>query len=444
MAQGGDFKTAGQTTGLILATVLGLAHGAQAQDAGGLNAQVSLSSGLSVSDDDNTNLQTDLGFDLTSDTRNQSFALSLGTGLQTDLDDGFSTRIADPTAALSYSIESRQTAITTELSYRQSDADDFVTDQDAPGILVLDEGMRETTATTLGLALGRDAKFGTDISLSYQDTAYSDSTSPDLIDQTNASAGVTFRFEIDPTITTTLAATWAQQDNANGRRVETQSLRAGASVAVNPALTAGVTVGTSRITTTQAATATVQDGVTYGLTLDADRLNGNLSFGLNSDLSETGRRTTATVGRTFETRSGAFAAQFGLSESRRDSLRPVLEVSYKEDLAQGNYSISFNQNFDTSNAGDETLNSRLQLDWQRDLTRTSRVGSNLTYQMSDVLGMDADSERLELGLRYSQDITEQWAWTTRFKHIQIDQDGAATERENEIFLGLETSFGWRP
>lgn len=432
-------------TGTAAAVFVCISGGVTAQDAAGLQADLSFAQGLTFSDTDGTYGLTELGFGLSSTTRMQSLELSISGALRQDLDDGLTLETEDPRLTLSYGIESRQTALTTNLSYSRSDADAFVEDVDGlPGVLVLDEGTRENSSASVGLTFGREARFGGSFNLGYSDLSYSDTTSTDLVDTQTVTAGLNFEFEIDPRITATLGYNRSDIDRATNRDTVTERLTAGAQFEVTQSLNANLSIGQSRTAVTDAGVETITEGLTYGIDLTQARPRGELRFSLNSSVSENGRRTTATVGTTYEMRRGEINASFGLSEGTDNTIRPVATLAYSEELQRGSYSISLDQDFSTTSDGDETLNSRLRLNWQQDLTRAARISSSLTYQVTDVLGADEDTSRLALGLGYSRDLTDDWAVTTRFSHSIVDEDGSATERENDLFIGLETTFAWRP
>lgn len=430
---------------LSICAGLSLTQTAQAQDDGGLSATLTFLRGLSYSDVDGTFADMSINFGLTSQTRTQDFALSLGTSVETDLSGDGGTDIVDPSVSLSYAIQSRQTRLSADLSYAQAEADDFVElASGAPGVLVLDEGSRENRGANVGLEFGREARFGGDLTLGFDETQYTNTLSTDLIDSQTRRAGLGLRFEIDPRITATLAYDLSELDRETGRDLTNESLTFGVDLAVTPTLDAQLSIGFDRITIEEAGTTSDVDGVTYDLALTQDRPGGELSFSLGSEISESGRRTTAMVGATLETRRGSLSGGIGVAESDNSKARPILELAYSEELPRGGYSISWNQSFSNTTDGDETLNSRLRLGWQQDLTRNARFSSDLTYQVSDVLGASDDTSRLSLGAGYSHDLTERWALTTRVSHSLVKEDGAADSRENEIFIGLETLRAWRP
>ena len=445
MAQRGHNDTALRT--ILFAGIMLSAAPVMAQDSEGLVANFTFSQGLTYSDDDEgSNARTDFGFGLRSETRSQTFDFQVQSGLELDFEEGSNVEAEDQTASLSYGIENRNTAITTDLSYSQQDTDEFVADSSGvPGVLDLDnDGIVENARSNFTLDFGREAKFGGSLDLGYSNTTYSGVSNTALIDSERISAGVGLRFEIDPLITTTLDYRYSENDRETGRDVETERFSLGGEFAVSPTLTANVSIGFTEIIVEDGGVTTEDDGLSFNLSLNQDRTVGGLQYSLSSDLSESGRRTTARVGGSVETRRGALSGSFGLTESEDNTIRPTLTLSYDEDLLRGNYSVSINQAFSNDTDGDETLNSRLRLNWNHNLTQTSRFASSLTYQMSDVLGEDEDTTRFELGVSYSQDLTDDWAVTARYTHFVVNDDDAPRNRENELFIGLETSFGWRP
>ncbi|WP_089996828.1 hypothetical protein [Cognatiyoonia koreensis] len=416
---------------------------ANAQDEGGLRANLTFSTGLTASDTDDSGLRTDLGFGITSETRTQTFAATALTGIVASFEDDETLGLDNPNLRLSYGIESRQVAVNTTLTYARTDVDSLIA-TDVADILVIDEGTRETVGAALGLTFGREAPFGGEVNLSYRDLRYADTVDPDLIDETTTTAAVNLRFDIDQTVTATLGYSISEEDTDSGNDTRRERLTLGAVIAVSPSLDVNVSAGLSQITTDENSATSVVEGGNYGLGLTQARPNGAIRFALSSDLSENGRRTTATLGRDYETPGGTLMADIGLTQGSDDTLRPLYKLSYSNELARARYSVSLDQGFATTNDGNEALNSRFAFTWQQDLTRTSRFGSDISYQMTNVLGQDDDTDRLRLGMRYSQDIAEDWALTARYTHTVINESGSSTTRENELFLGIETTLEWRP
>ncbi|MEL6960289.1 MAG: hypothetical protein AAGL89_15190 [Pseudomonadota bacterium] len=420
---------------------------ASAQD-GGLSANLGLSQGLSWSDEDGTSARTGLTFNITSATRSQELALTLGTGL--DLAFGSTgpgeetLELRDPNTRLAYSIENRQTALTTALTYDRSEVNDFLELETEPGLLVLDEGNREDITGRTTLEFGREAPFGGSVTLGYAETNYIGTADPDLEDSERINAGLDFRFEIEPRITLTLGYRVSETSFAGGRDVESERLTSGAEFALSPRTDFTISLGLARESTIEGAVTDIEEGVTYGLTVIQDRPAGSLQFSLDGDVTENGLRTDVTVGGVFETRRGNFDGRVGLTFDDNGTARPLIALSYSEDLRRARFTVGAEQAFSTTNDGDDVLNTRLSVGYQQDLTSTARFGTNLSYQISDVLGIADDTTRLEIGTSFSRDLTEDWALTARYTYAEVKEDSGDTDTDNSLFIGFETTFGWRP
>ena len=422
-----------------------MASAISAQEDGGTLGLFTFSQGITLSDSEDTVARTDLSVALSSATRRQRLAFSFDGALEQEFGGDTSTEVIDPTARLTYGIESRQTALDTSFSYTQSDADDFVENIDeSPGVLVLDEGTREDFRFSFDYETGREDRFGATIRVDAQEIEYSDTTSEDLVDTTEIDVDLGLRFDFDDRISARLGYVLSDTDRNNDRDVEDQELTAGVDLAVSPTIEADVTLGVSQVTVTEDGEETEEEGVTLGVNVIQARPNGEMRFQLSSDITESGRRTTATLGRQVETPRGALAFDPGISWSDDDDLRPFFTLAYTRETRRGAYGLSVDQSFDNDSDGDEVLNSRLQFDWQRALTARSRVSSDVTYQFTYPLDEGDDTSRLDIGFGYSQDLTADWALTTRYTYSYLDEEDGDTERENELFVGLETSFGWRP
>jgi len=250
------------------AAFFAVAQGTSAQDAGGLEATLDFAQGLTHSDVDGVQGRTNLGFDIFSITRSQSLSFALDAALVQDFEDGLSMSVENPSAALSYAIENRQTVFTTDLSYRQSDASGLSEDSDELlGILFLDDGAREDIRGSVGVEFGRDLPFGGTFDLAYQDVSYSDTTSPDLIDTETTSAGLSLRFDIDDRITATLGYDWSKGERDGNRDTLTENLTTGAQLAISPTLDASISVGLTKILVTNGLIETESDGLSFGFDL---------------------------------------------------------------------------------------------------------------------------------------------------------------------------------
>lgn len=436
---------------------------AASQDAGGVNANVSVSQGFVTSSDDGTFGRTDLGFTLSSVTRTQDLLLRIDSGIEERFDDGFDTEFEDPRVNLSYGLESRQSALTVLARYQRSDVDelgqgdillsDAVSDDPAPDdplsdVLVLEDGKRERAGIALGYAFGREARFGGEFNTSYDTVSYTGTNSPDLVDLARFGADLTLRFEITPRITATLGYDFNETERTGlGRDVRNTQLRAGANVIVSRTLTGAVSLGLQSVESTDPTTGFVQDedGVVFALNLRQERPNGALTFNLNSELTDAGRESNLSVGTSFDTRSGgAFSGRIGLTVDDDGTTNPLYQITYSDSLRYSSYSVSLNQGLTTSDLGQNALNTRLGLTYNRELSATTTLQSGVGYQTTDFSGSDGDTSRLDVTLGLARELSEDWSVNSRYTFSLQDKDQRDRATENELFVGLETNFGWRP
>jgi hypothetical protein len=417
------------------------------QDDGGVNANLSVSQGITSSSQDGTFGQTELGFGLSSETRVQNLDFQISATLEEQLNNGFATDFVDPSLRLSYGIQNNQSAFDLDARYNRSDVDTLVDlDDGLAEVLVLDNGTRERTGASLGYTFGRDARFGGTFDTSFDSITYSDTTDAGLVDSNSVSADLNLRFEITPRIAATMGYNFREITRSGaGEDVRSTGFNLGADLAVSQTLTTNLSVGTRTVTTETGGITETSDGLTYALNVSQARPNGALTFNLNSNLTESGRRTDLSVGTNFATRSsGDFSAKVGLSQGDSGDINPLYELRYSDSLRVSSYSIFLRQSISTTDLGRDALNSRLQLNYNQALSATTDLQSSLGYQTANVLGESSDTSRRDVTIGLSRTLTDDWNFTSRYIYIVKSENGQPDDTDNRLFLGLETNFGWRP
>lgn len=429
------------TRGLCLASALSLCSPVFAQDSGGLNGSFTFAQGLTLEDGD-TFGQTNLGFAITDTTKRENFAFRVDTQILQRFDNGIDVGVRDPSLALSYGIQSRQSQLTTSLRYRRADADTLTEGLD--GTLVIDNGEREDVNANVALEFGREAPFGGAITLGYAETLYSGTQSAELVDNNVLNGAVNLRFEVGKQITATLGYSQTETERTGQQDSRSQSLNVGANFAVNPTLVVNTSLGQSKVTNTLGAISQTSQGLTYGLSVTQQRPNGALSFNLSSNIAETGRRTTAQISRSLETKRGRVSGRFGVSEGTDNKLRPLYQLSYSEELPRGSYTINVDQAFTVNSLSEEVLNSAVRMAWQQDLTQQSSLRTNIDWQRIDVIGDSSNSSRLDLNLNYRQQLSQDWTFLARARRSWLTDTDTGDDQQSEIFIGFQAAFAWRP
>ena len=432
---------------------LGLAgpHAAFAQNAerGGLQIDLSYTEQFFYDDDDEdseTSLRSDLELQLRSQTRTQDLSFVISGGVEKGLSDGFEFDLEDPRVALEYSVGSRNTELSFDASFRSSEVDDLsVLDFDL-ATLVDDPGDREDFSTGLALEFGREARFGTIVSLGYSETNFVNTTSSEVIDSTRFEGSVRLRFDLSRTATGFLTTSINDLDRAEGGLdVETRDLIGSVDVLITPGLTGAFDLGYREVTRDGTRTGT-SEGVTFGASLTSERPNGTISAILDSALEETGRRSTFQVNRTLILPRGQLSAGIGVSvNSASDSTDPLYNLSYRQALARGGFQFNFSQSFSTTSAGEETLNTTFNISADQALNDISSVSAAILFSDSDRQASTlADTRRIRYEIDYSRQLTNRWSFVAGVAHTQRREAGGEDSSDNEVFIGLRTALSWRP
>ena len=419
-----------------------------AQDNGGVLLRLNLS-GQVEHDDGENNLRSDIGLNLSSITRNQSFRLGLSSGFEGELSDGFDAEVEDPRVTLAYSLENRDTALSFNLAFQRSDIDDLtVTDTLTDTALVVEDGERQDSSAGFQLELGRENPFGATISLAYSETEYQDLSTPTtaLQDSERVSGDLTLRFNLNQTATLFTRLSLSDLDRDQGNDIRREALSASLDVELREDLTATADLGYTSVITDGATSRVERDGIFYGLSLVADRPNGTLSGLLDSDITENGRRTTLQVNRLYELPNGSLSASVGASRnSETNSTDPLYSFGYIQALPRGQFNLDFSQSFSTTTAGLETLDSRLSVGLQQELSTVASLEADLTFRDSNQLNnIGLDTNQLDLSLTYAHALTDQWDLFGGVSHTRREQEGGTRTSDDLLFIGLRTALEWRP
>lgn len=439
---------AGATFLLVAATA------APAQEAAGLNAALSVSTGLEFNDNPSlvakgaearSQLRTDLTFSLSSVTRSQALSFGITSGFRAGTD---GLEAADPSARLSYRLFSKDTELSLGATYRRAEVNDpLPEDLDDDEDVVYGTGTRQDLSLTLGLETGRTAPFGTTFRLAQRSRHFIGTSSPDLFDTTTTSAGVDLRFRIDPQLTATLSAGGSlfRADNADDTERRSASLGLSAAYEVSPVLSARVGISQDRTETTRAGTRTVAEGtgLSFGVTLARPR--GTLGLEFSSRVTESGRRSTLSFNRSQTLRLGSLSYSLGLTRSETgEGIDPVFGLTYVRNGQDSAISVQFQQAYRTNTDGAEVVDGRLALRYTREINAISSLSVNFglsgTYLQQGV----GDVERFEAGLSYRHALGGDWDLVGGTRHVLIREEATPDRTQNVLYVNLEKRFDFRP
>ena len=439
--------------------MIAFAHVADAQELGGANLTFNVSqtlrytdnSGFDADGDSAFRSQTDLGFGYSSQTRSDDFSISVNSGFILSPNDDVDTGIIEPTVRLNYRRTGKTSEFTVGGSFRSVDLDNFVVgdDENDSDVFVLDGGTRTDINGSVGLVFGEGLPLGGSLSLSQSIRDYSDTSDPDLSDETTTRASGTLFLRFDDRITGRLTSSWTdldESDDVDGTDRTTITYGAGLDFLVNRTLTTGIDVTYFDIETVEGGVTTQEDGI--GLTLTANQTlpNGSLRGRLSTEIEQNGRRDSFSVDRDYELKNGNFGWTFGGSQSEVADFSPIYGLRYNTELVRGgNLGANLSQTYNVDADGDEEINTNLTVSYNQALSRVSNFSTSFSFRDNNVVsGDEADASRWDLSLRYRHNLTRDWGLVGGYTRSFATADDEADRSSNTVFVGIDRSFGWRP
>lgn len=418
---------------------------AQDANAGGIFAELTFSQRI-VDEDDGTFSRTRADFTLSTATAQRAFELSIGGAYELALSGDDAAGWDNPVIALSYSEETRTQRLSFDTSYRRQDIETSVLTATNLGFqVVVDDGQQEDLDAVLSYTFGREQPFGGAVTFSYDERNFVDTTSASLIDSRTVSADARLEFQVHPKARARVTAFASDLDREGGVDVDTERFGFGATLNLTSTLLADIDLSFSSVEETGPGADADRDGAAFTLSLVETLQNGTLSGLITSDLTENGRITTLSIGRELELPRGRLSANLGYTFDDNDNERPTYNVAYVQELPRGEFAISAAQAFTASSAGNELLNSNINLRHRQSLTERADLNFSASYSTSDFFSsLLDDTEQFDLSLSFIQEITQTWSFTAGISHTRRSSDNGTDSSDDEIFVGLQSTIGWRP
>jgi hypothetical protein len=437
---------------------------ALAQDGSGLRGKLSFSQGVEYSDNPTLaatspgsefSSVTDLGFNLSSETRTQSFSLNFGGTLEGAI--GSSTTAADDfeftdkTGAVSYAREGANSNLSFNANYREINIEDdvfgfFVDGEFDPDALIIDGGTRESYGFSGRFETGVVGPFGLELRARHNVTNYTDTADADLEDKDRTRVDATARFRLNPALSARALAGYSRIDTEDVISSSDRNTYVGVGVEVE---SAGGLSYTGDITYEQTETfelgALASDDSGVGITVGAtqERADGSIGVDLGSHIDESGRRTTASVRRAFELQNGALFLSLGVADQEGDDPELTTRVSYTREFSDSVIQADIIQSPSTSD-GDAFLNTSFRLNYMQEINTISSWDAGFSYGSANIFGSTTGDTRTSASVAYRRDLTEDWNLRAGVEVIRIDDDGGADRSSNTVFVnvGRDFSFGF--
>ncbi|WP_299832333.1 hypothetical protein [uncultured Roseobacter sp.] len=442
-----------------LCALFGVSAIATAQDnqPPGLVASLDVTQRLEYSDNPDLEAESDsdifgrtiLGFGLAGNTDIQSFEFNLGLDIEQGRNDRSSIDLLNPFVNFGYDRASRASRIGVDLSYRESDVDsqvfdeEFLEDGDS---INQSTGTRSSYRASLSGAIGEQAPIGASYQLSRSEIQYSGTVDPDLTDRTTDNASGQLEFRIDPRITARLTANYSNLDvDGDGVDRRTTGFGAGVGLDVTPRLTIDTSLSQTRVE--QSGTRNeVDEGLSFGVDVSQAMVNGSLNLNLASDVTSNGRRESLRLSRSMTLQRGSeLSFNLGATRSDESDLNPLYGLSYQHVLPSAEISVSLSQTVTADSNNQEEINTTLRGSYRQDINELSSLSATISLFNRNELGAAADDgQRVELGLSYRYALTRDWGLVTGVSHTLSSRDSEADRSSNAIFVGIQRSFAWFP
>lgn len=442
----------GSAVGLL--ATLSSAAIAQEQSPGGTIMTLGVSQRLSYSDNHNFSAAendaftstTGLAFALTSETKTEMVTFNAGGGLGYDsITDEFG--LTDPNISFGYKQDSKNAGIEATLGYRESDVSSFVDVQaGTDSFLVIDEGTRTDLGGRLTYDFGRTDPISGFVSLTYNKTDYIGTSSTELVPQETIGVSGQVNFRVDDRITTNVSGGLSKRSTESGVDTTNKNIGAGVTLAYSKRLDLDASLRFSQVEQTTSGVTARSEGLGFSTSASYEMPDGEITASFSSSVDEYGRRYTTRIGRSMQLKTARLNYSFGLSGRDTGNLSPLYALSYNQELPRdATASVQLTQSFATNDSGRDAINTSLSAAYQMPLTPLSMIGVSLNYRGTAVTNFDnEDVSRTDFSVNYTHALAEDWGITTGFTSSIATDDGAADIRSNEVFIGLQKDFSWRP
>ena len=410
-------------------------------DGGGLLTKLTFGSELRSEDGDALLAQI-AGLTFATETRTQSLTLTANLRHEiTEDDQGF----VDPSLELDYGLTGSRSELSVLLAYSEQDADSSFLSDDVPGLVVFDGGSRIRSTAEVALDFGMDQPVSGRFELDWREDRFVDTLDPSLLDETRVAAALSLTLDLGSGVKLEPSIAVEEVDRDGGRDVRTEAFDVALSYAARRDLTLTAEIGQSRITESGDVPEATINGTTGSIGFELERPNGTLSGSLSTVLDEAGRRTDLEFDRSLDLPTGEIAMGLGLSRvDGEDDLLPLYRLSHSIERPRDQFETSIEQAFSVDTDGDRALNTRFQLEWDRDLTEASRLNAGLSLSDSRFPSVDGkDSREVALTMAYSHEFVRDWSLTGGLTERLRQEDGAPDDRSRDVFIRLEKTFQWR-
>jgi hypothetical protein len=394
-----------------------------------------LTFGLSQTFDYNDNLDLDvpseggtlqsltgLSFGLSSETEISSLEFFAGTALRffdgPDSGNALEFDLDGTRVGLIYDRGVANAGLTVDGLYTMDQIDTTLTLADfGPGSEVPEDlgqlqgtGMRRFFALGAVLAVGLEDPVGYEFLADASALNYTDTSDPDLYDNTRASIGAAVILRLDAVTRGRLGLGYGTFSTADPDGEDGDNL-----------------------------------GLDLGVTRDLPNGSAGAAIFVETYTESADNRAGFSLSRALELPAGALAASIGATQL--DDANPELtgRLAWEQALPNGGLSLSANRGVQNNADNEPQYVTGLRFGYARDLDPLSQLGLDISYaQTENALPPVNVTSVASLSAIYSRDLTPDWALDIGYTYRQSDETGSGIARSNAVFVGLRRAWELRP
>lgn len=405
-------------------------------------------------------LDNRFGFGYRNETEVQSLFFGGSTILRfADLPDrDYDPDFDDIDLTFAYGRKGVNTRIDTEASYNRSDVaffdplsnlDDPLDPIEEEDLIEDNSGTRETFGAQIRFETGLAGPLGFNFGIEHRDRKFTDTTDPDYYDSRSTTYTAGTRFTLSPVATATFSLS---QENYTNEDIEEQdrvsrTANVGLGYQISPILTLDTSLGVRKIDNEETnfgiRDTETTDGIVGSVGLTRLLPNGSVGASFSHDVTEDGDRSTLSVNRQMELKTGELGFSVGATKGDYGGTDFIGDLSYRQDLPTGSFWAELGQAV-TSDDDSEQTRTRASLGLTHDLSALSAVDFSVDYIDIAKDGDEVDRQRGRFRAAYSYDLTSAWELSGGYTYTRSKREGEDAATENAVFLTMQRQFHTRP
>ncbi len=327
------------------------------------------------------------------------------------------------------------------------------------------EGTRHRLNLNSTLRLGLGEPLVTTLRAGLRTTTYSGATNPNLTDTRRLTLGSQVSMRLTPVTQGTLSLSFERFEDDDISDLQRDTVRLNYRIAhqLTQFLSVNAQIGRSRVETREFGVTRQRDGTDGGLgftlelprstlrfnastrTTETDRVvnaslsqripmpNGSLGWSLTARDATEGTRTSFTVNRSMDLPRGALSGELGVTRGPSGGLGPIGRISYREELARGDFRVSLQRGFSLDDDDEESTRTLLNASYSHRINEGARLNLNAAFAR-----IDGDDEG-RFTATYSQEVTRDWGMNLGYRYDTRDRTAGRAEG-HRVFLTLDRSF----